>query len=337
MQKAVEAQNRLIEQDRIILISHDTAEVIQELRSLQLLNSPEFFECTNMECLNFEGNMNFISDQSKADGGRFRCHVCLQTKTLRKFSIFEGSKLPLVTLYRLIFHCFANGMSQAQAELQTGISHVTVRQIYKFCKKSISVDIQREYRENKLCELENGNYTAQNPPTCEADETLISHLNQIENKSQSQVWLLGARQRGTDQVVVEVIGNASMKTIVRINQFFTLYVATNRNIRTLVYTDSAQCYNGLRNIGFTHVSINKKREGFTDGPRTTNRIESLWSELKSIGRFDSGLNFNNLDDVQIAVDEVVFRWKSKRDDLYQLLSEILETNYYLHNLSINNQ
>ncbi len=47
--------------------------------------------------------MQYEKDDTRIDGGRFRCIECKNTKSIRDGSIFESTKIALPSLYRIIF------------------------------------------------------------------------------------------------------------------------------------------------------------------------------------------------------------------------------------------
>jgi len=164
-----------------------------------------------------------------------------------------------------------------------------------------------------------------NSPAVEIDESLFTHLvpdaNCPENSVYArQCWILGIYDRATKDVRMIALG--SDRSIATIQPLVRKYVHTQAANPTRVYTDKALFYSFLNEDGYRHFQLNHTR-GFGKGVWTTNHIESMWSQLKRIGRFDSGLSFVTIAEVQCYLNEVVWRWRNKHDCLVTQLALIL--------------
>ncbi|KAL4510388.1 hypothetical protein ABPG72_020850 [Tetrahymena utriculariae] len=169
------------------------------------------------------------------------------------FSIFEGSKLPLVTLYRLIFYCFVRGTTQVQEETQTGIYDTKVRE-----------------RIEPIYSQEKGNYNQQNPPE---KPQCLEHIKEILRKSLAKLFEIHLRKQQQKSM-------SFLESLYIEIQELGYIMAALYDIMVWIKLGMKEYVNHSRSFGL--------------GQDKTNRIQSIWSEIKSLGSFYSSLNFYNL-------------------------------------------
>ncbi|ULT97448.1 hypothetical protein L3Y34_005334 [Caenorhabditis briggsae] len=129
-------------------------------------------------------------------------------------------------------------------------------------------------------------------------------------------WLVGGIKDGTRSVFVEITGRrdqASLEAII------TRYVIRGTTIRT----DCWGGYNGLAALGYVHETVNHSLN-FVN-PTTgvhTQRVESLWSQLKKEIKPKCGLRGDNWDDHWFqALWMFKYHEESKFYELWKQISE----------------
>ncbi|KAL4498578.1 hypothetical protein ABPG72_019696 [Tetrahymena utriculariae] len=124
-------------QDKLILISHNLQEVIRELRRINLLNNSSFFRCLNLKCSNRGKEIGWVND-NRIDLGYFRCSFCRKKRSLKDFSIFEGTRQMPGVYYRAIFLCFLKNLPIGAAAEYCNATIDTIRGVYQFCRGQVS-------------------------------------------------------------------------------------------------------------------------------------------------------------------------------------------------------
>ncbi|KAL4500821.1 hypothetical protein ABPG72_020055 [Tetrahymena utriculariae] len=320
MDKRESLQQAYVERDGVISASHSHEQCVVQLRNLQLLCRANEVFCESGKCPQHT-TLEEAKWQDKADGLIFQCRRCRQSRSIRVNSIFSGSKLPLMTLYRCMFVCFLRNMSITEAQSFCMLSESAAKSIYRFCKHQISIHISRQVHQMKLC----SDPTAEN--VIEVDESLFTHLRGDETtrtRHDTQCWIFGMIERRTGSFRCIAVG--SDRTAAHLRPILERHVATHGTNKTIVYTDGAAFYSFIDECGYERRIVNHQ-VGFGRGEETTNHIESLWSQLKSQGRFNSGQNFTTVDQVQHAVNEVCWRVQNRHGLLETLFASLLRDNY----------
>lgn len=106
-------------EDQYRLISLNEDEVLDWLRQRRIIKREGDFKCCGQE-------MALQKDSSKADGQRFRCNTCRRTVGIRENSVFEGTKLPLNAIFRLLFVGWPLKESRERLSDYLGIAKFTV-------------------------------------------------------------------------------------------------------------------------------------------------------------------------------------------------------------------
>ncbi len=152
----------------------------------------------------------------------------------------------------------------------------------------------------------------------EIDETLYHwqskfHVGQV---IPSTPWLFGAINRNTKKVSVFVVGSRTAAELDCILPGSTIHL------------DEWQAYNNLRNInGYTHRTVcHKDNLGNPADPNVhTQNIEGFWAYAKS-GLKEKGLHEDRKPD---HVDELVFRWTNKDQDVFEVILRLIAQQYSL--------
>ena len=118
------------------------------------------------------------------------------------------------------------------------------------------------YRRQKLGKFGHG---------VEIDESVFAHQT-IDGK-QEKVWVLGFYERDTKECRAIQVKDRTEDTLTQI-------ILENVEMGANVYTDFWRGYNRLKHF-YTHRVVNKAMKGYgTSEYETTNRVESLWSQIK---------------------------------------------------------
>ncbi len=179
---------------------------------------------------------------------RYRCKTCKLPFTLKSSSWLKGSKLPLDTIWLLLW-CWQKKYSLQQAMDLTEVSYPTARLWYGTFRDRIP--------QEKLDILLKG--------TVAADEMYVRGDS-----------ILGAKQKGSRNIVLKVIGEKSVNRIDAMN-FLQQFVKANSNL----HTDGAAIYKGCGNwhkLKHTY-EVHRKWE-FT----LTAEMEGVWGVFRTFIR-----------------------------------------------------
>jgi len=86
-------------------------------------------------------------------------------------------------------------------------------------------------------------------------------------------------------------------------QTLLLIIQDHVSERSHIYTDGWLAYNGLFDLIYIHTRIIHER-GFGLGDNTTNHIEALWSELKQLTNYDSGIKAGTLRPLELVQHQI---------------------------------
>eukprot|EP01022_Parablepharisma_sp_SALTPOND_P010340 TRINITY_DN14262_c0_g1_i1.p1 TRINITY_DN14262_c0_g1~~TRINITY_DN14262_c0_g1_i1.p1 ORF type:complete len:331 (+),score=20.23 TRINITY_DN14262_c0_g1_i1:332-1324(+) len=253
-------------------------------------------------------SMRLHKKATQGDGYHWKCLLCKKTLSIRAGSYFaHHTKIPLLILARVIFFYFANEYNAKEAALalkaegKYDLHYTTVKIIYEEIREKIMTFYDILWSEQKC------GY----PHAIEVDESLFTHITlkfggkthipeemeAIESAEEEkgmgdeeeeekkinerikriQRWAIGFFERGTANVRVFCVENRNADIITKL-------FSTHVNPGTVVWTDMWRAYNVLGGLGYQHHVVNKTT-GFGHGTKTTNRIESIWSQLKVTRQF----------------------------------------------------
>lgn len=153
--------------------------------------------------------------------------------------------------------------------------------------------MQNMYRKQKLGR--NGN-------AIEIDESIFAQVTRDGKKE--KIWVLGFYERGTKEARAIFVPDRTEETLTQV-------ILENCEVGAEIYTDFWRGYNGLKNY-YTHRVVNKQQKGNgTSEFQTTNRVESLWSVIKS-----SLVTYSSFASpyLQMFLDEAIWRRKYKSMD-----------------------
>jgi len=218
-----------------------------------------------------DGVMTWTVDSNRPDGQIFRCLRCYARCSIRRDTIFEGSRLTLMELARVYFHYFLNRVSIRRCSLELNLSKKSVGRLYTKIRRAISdyvIDVLQAGGLLGTVPQQGPNVPPQHQyPVVEVDESLFAHTTQ--HGVRQQVWVFGIFDRGTQQCRMFVVPNRSAETL---EELIQEHVA----VGAVIYSDGWAGYNGLVNLGYQHRRV-LHNQGFGFGLDTTNGIESCWS------------------------------------------------------------
>eukprot|EP01022_Parablepharisma_sp_SALTPOND_P012342 TRINITY_DN15833_c0_g1_i4.p4 TRINITY_DN15833_c0_g1~~TRINITY_DN15833_c0_g1_i4.p4 ORF type:complete len:145 (-),score=5.16 TRINITY_DN15833_c0_g1_i4:65-499(-) len=142
-----------------------------------------------------------------------------------------------------------------------------------------------------------------------------THEPSPDNSKRLQVWVVGFYERNTGDTrcyIAKERNEAVLEGLVKRN--------VDRN--STVYTDGWRGYTRLKDLGYSHIVI-EHTKGFGTGRRTTNHIESMWSQLKDYAKiYSDSLLPKACEDF---AEEFILRYDAHRYelDINDLLSQII--------------
>jgi transposase-like protein len=220
---------------------------------------------TRFVCPSCLQQCNWTSNSSKSDGHLWRCKRCNKDYSVRANSWFSGSRLSLSSMLRIMYYWtqeVEQGFTQHECALG---SAGTICDFYHYCRQ-ICFEI-----------LEQDNEMLGGPGVIvEVDEAKFGRRKFHRGARVDGVWIFGIVERCSNSTRCCLIPVASrdQDTLLPI---ISKFVAP----RTVILSDCWKGYNGLEELGYTHMTVNHSKH-FAD-PITgvnTNTIESLWNLLR---------------------------------------------------------
>lgn len=276
---------------------------IQFLRQHNLLHNE--MNCCAQRC-------SIVGDISLSDGEIFQCNQCCKRYSIRKDSIYSGSKLTLqVLLCILYFFAQGSNVTQCSRFLKGKVSRKSIIQWYNYYR-----DVCTEWL------TRNPVFFDQNV-TVHIDECCLCtkrKYNKGAKRGQNR-WIFGIVDNANHKCFIKFIPNKKRETLLPIIQ-------ARIPVGTTVNSDEAPMYNILTTLGYVHNTV-KHKDHLVD-PNTgihTNWIENLWSVLKSVTKALRGSQQQMLDG---HVDEFMYRFNRKHEgEMFNLLIDDISMFYPL--------
>jgi transposase-like protein len=197
-------------------------------------------------------------------GGFYRCNQCKEDFTVRTGTIFERSHVPLHKwIYAMYLVVTARkGISSMQLAKEIGVTQKTAWFILGRLREACGDNFE------KLAGI------------VEVDEAYIGGKERNRHQSkrkggrgpEGKAIVLGMRERGgrAKGVIVDRTDAATLE----------FAILDNVEIGSTVHSDEWRGYDGLRQIGYTHETVNHHAGKYARDGVTTNSIEAVWAVLK---------------------------------------------------------
>ena len=193
----------------------------------------------------------------------YRCRECKRYFSVKTGTLMGGSPLPI---QKWVYAIYLDVTSLK------GVSSMKLHRDIGVCQKTawfMQQRIREAFAELVPVELMAG--------PIEVDETYVGGLerNKHANKRlgknhwQGKTAVVGARDRATGQVAVQVVDRTDSETLQG-------FVEERRVPNAPIYTDGAPAYDGLENRSLVRHSVGE----YVRGQVHTNGVESFWSTLK---------------------------------------------------------
>ena len=220
----------------------------------------------------------------------------MRNKYLKRARISEDK-------FRLLLKYFSKDFSGTQTADLTGISRITISNIYqKLRLRIVELETHQDMVDGEI----------------EVDESYFG-AQRIRGKrgrgASGKTPVVGLLKRN-GKVYTQVINNCSREALLPIIKGKVLEGST-------VYTDGWKSYDSLVLNGYKHYRIHHSENEFARGKNHVNGIESFWSYTKRRLRKFNGIR---KDKFLLHLKESQFRWNNRGGIIYKLLLKELRRN-----------
>jgi transposase-like protein len=226
-------------------------------------------------------SLKYVKRKPSPDGYHWECkRACRNTLSLRSGSIFEGSRLPMRTLF-LIMYKYLNRTSMQDIAFELNVNRGTVAEYADLVREAIAEHI---FSENERLGGLNPDGTNK---VVEIDESLFFKRKYSRGRLTDGQWYIGGIERGSKKAFIVPVQNRNTETIRHV---------INENVHpgTIVITDQWRAYSSAlsANNDFEHRSVNHSLNFVDPEDPTvhTQTIEGLWSHMKKFLRGKSGIS-----------------------------------------------
>jgi len=220
----------------------------------------------------YNGRMQLRQDKSlKADGQLWRCtnKKCSAKISIRKYSVFSGSHLPLATITKLIYY-WTYKYPQEIVLHELGLGTHAVVDFYNFCREVCQVVLEEQSEPiggpGKVVEI---------------DESKFGKRKYHRGKRVDGAWVFGGIERNSTPIkcFFLTVPDRSAATLIPLIKQFIIP-------GTIIYSDCWKAYSSLVSEGYIHNTVNHSIQFVSDNGTHTNNIESRWNAVKkSLPRF----------------------------------------------------
>ena len=229
----------------------------------------------------------------KRTDSKFRCKACRKNFSCLVGTIFENTKLPLIKWFIAMYFISSNKKGVSSYQLSRDID-VTQSTAWYMLQK-----IRLLYPQSDADAFEG---------TVECDEVYIGGKEKWKHKSMRTPHTQG---RST-KTKTPVFGMMERSTIINANGEIENITNVHAFVveGSRVITDELNAYNGLSELGYTHVIVNHGAEEYAHGDIFTNSIEGFWSHFR---RMIAGC-YHDVSDahLQSYINEAVYRWNTRK-------------------------
>lgn len=251
---------------------------VKYLEKLRWNNIPECPYCGSIESINIEHNF------------RHHCKNCSRSYSVLIGTIFEDTRLPLPTFFKVISLMLNNrtGISASEMSRQVGIGLPTAwfvlmkircAMVETITDLSGLVEADEAYlggspRPRNIRRPKNDSVAYLAHAETETEQLTPEKKNK-RGRGTKKVPVAGIVER-YGRIVTEVVGKLNSVEMMRM---LKEYVKKGWN-RTTVITDENRIYNDTYRHHLKHKTI-KHKEAFVKGKNHTNTIDGFWGRLKS--------------------------------------------------------
>lgn len=241
------------------------------------------------------------------DGVQWECtqYGCRKRYSVRKYSIFENSKLGLGLIFAILYN-FANKIRADTTARTYGVGLKTVQEWYREFRKKLLFyyEIDKEF-------LQIGGENA----IVEIDECMLGKRKYNRGRIRNQIWIFGGIERGNKaNWFIEIVERRNGDTLLPL-------IEKKIQNGTTIMSDGWRAYRNLSqelpNKEFIHKWVNHEVEFVSRRDRNvhTQNIECFWSTLKRFLR-STGTNYRQ--NLNLFISEYYFRTKYS-SDFFQFL------------------
>ncbi|CEF61523.1 Transposase, ISXO2-like domain-containing protein [Strongyloides ratti] len=243
---------------------------------------------------------------------RWRCYLkdCRKQVGVRVGTWFQGTKMPLKTAIRFIYHWANEESSGERMKRELDLDPGT------------TVDWNSLLREVCLfMEKKDENMIGGKGYTVEVDETLLARRKNHAGRMLGQQWCFEGVCRETKECFVEPVADRTSETLMEV-------LKRRVHPETLIISDMWRGYSQVGASGYEHLKVNHKYN-FVD-PLTnahTQNIERVWRSVKERSKKHNGTHRSMLDGY---MHEFSWRRKNKNNEFQSILRDIIIFNNFLN-------
>lgn len=248
------------------------------------------------------------------------CPKCLHHTYPMVDSIFQHTHVAIEDWFEIIFKMLSsrNGISAHEIHERYGYSYRTAFNMIHAIREQMSKCVNFHFENEDI----------------EIDESFVRTGNKGMGKN---TYLGGGRgnRKHTSILCIVARGGAAKLLIIPNAEGSTLIPIIQEYVDTScrIYTDEWGGYNGLKQVGYMHKTVNHSKE-FTNGAASTNNCENIFSNLKRI-IFNTHRSVNHRK-LQKYLDEYSFRYSYRHHpdygfDAFMKSFTSLSENYSLKN------
>ena len=205
--------------------------------------------------------------KSIKDGHIWQCSRCKKNYSIRKGTIFEKSKLPLTTIFKIIFLWATCTPGHTVAQMLPSVSETTIYRWFKICRGVVN----ERLKEGVFFSGSGVNASVQ------IDESAFGKSQKYhKGKYHKKQWIFGISQPSQHKCFLVPVENRNEKTLLGL-----IKKHIDTECRMQVISDGWPAYNNLQAAGYQHSVVIHKNEFVNSAGDHTNSIESIWSQFKN--------------------------------------------------------
>lgn len=290
-------------------------EIIAELKDKKLLVSG--YKCKGTQNKPHEEKTMKIVKRSCLDGYCWRCNYCGSRKSLRVGSLFEGHRLSIIIIFKLIIHF----VLQSKYQNMQAIFNCSRQFVYEFYHRLRFIALRNYDRKNVklggpgiIVEIDESLFMKVKRLTMLGKYCYLFSIFNILNYFQKvkhnrgkdlrrkQVWVFGLRERVTGRCFFEIVPSRDREELLSI-------IYRHCQPDSVIFSDKWKAYNDIKDLDarFKHRAVNHKIHFVDPQPEEingecekvhTNGIESDWNACKNRFRVMRGKIFCYLSDTK---------------------------------------